>query len=54
MCAASENRQFKSELIQMRLKNSDIPDAFCLSLAGFFSCRVMVFSGQCVRFFSCR
>ena len=39
---------------RMRLKNSAIPDAFCLSLAGFFSYRVMVFSGLCVRFSSCR
>ncbi|EIO2645063.1 DNA polymerase III subunit theta, partial [Salmonella enterica] len=36
---------------RMKLKNSVIPDAFCLSPAGFFLCRVMVFSGQCVFFF---
>ncbi|EDS7588681.1 hypothetical protein AAQ05_004063 [Salmonella enterica subsp. diarizonae] len=39
---------------RMRLKNNAITDAFCLSLAGFFSYRVMVFSGLCVRFSSCR
>ncbi|EDQ9668175.1 TPA: hypothetical protein G8N70_004505, partial [Salmonella enterica] len=31
---------------RMRLKNSAIPDAFCLSLAGFYACRVMFFSGR--------
>ena len=39
---------------RMKLKNSAVPDEFYLSLAGFFSCRVMVFSGQCVWFFICR
>lgn len=33
---------------RMRLKNSAIPDAFCLSLAGFYACRVMFFlAGVC-------
>lgn len=31
---------------RMRLKNSSIPDVFCLSLAGFYACRVMFFSGR--------
>ena len=39
---------------RMRLKNSAIPDALCLSLAGFYACRVIVLSGQCVKFASCR
>lgn len=37
---------------RMRLKNSAIPDAFCLSLAGFYACRVMFFFWPgCVIFF---
>lgn len=39
---------------RMRFKNNAIPEALCLSLAGYFSCRVLVLSGQCVRFFSCQ
>ncbi|HAK7800987.1 DNA polymerase III subunit theta [Salmonella enterica] len=31
---------------RMRLKNSAITDAFCLSLAEFYACRVMFFSGR--------
>ena len=35
----------------MRLENSGVPVVFKQSLAGFFSCRVTFFSGQCVSFF---
>ena len=36
---------------RMRLENSGVPVVFKQSLAGFFSCRVTFFSGQCVSFF---